>query len=133
MVINSMKDMLHILASYTDNKLELIKLEETILKGNHFKSGGSRNKSDEVERQMNRRLERKDYLLNNMKVVESIIELLNRKYHEDHYRVMYLKFIENMTLEEIAEAMNKSPRSIQRRYEQAKKILFRMIMKKNGV
>lgn len=121
-----MKELIILLRSYKNNYYEWLALKEnTGVKspGYELQLSGYSDKSKRLLKD----IRRKEELEEEMKKVEDTIKLLYENENKEYYRVMYLKYIKFMRLEDIASMIHVSNATVYRTYDKAKKELLKIV------
>lgn len=124
-VRDDMKELIMLMRSYRNNYYEWLALKEktgVMSPGYEMHFSGYADKSKSLLND----LQRKEELEEEMKKVEDTIKLLYDNENKDYYRVIYLKYIKFMRLEDIASMIHVSNATVYRTYDKAKKELLKV-------
>lgn len=124
-VRDDMKELIMLMRSYRNNYYEWLALKEktgVMSPGYEMHLSGYSDKSKSLLND----LQRKEELEEEMKKVEDTIKLLYDNENKDYYRVIYLKYIKFMRLEDIASMIHVSNATVYRTYDKAKKELLKV-------
>ncbi len=125
-VRDDMKELIMLMCSYRNNYYEWLALKEkTGVKSPGYEQRFS-GYSDKSKSLLND-IQRKEELETEMKKVEDTIKLLYKNDNKEYYRVIYLKYIKFMRLEDIASMIHVSNATVYRTYDRAKKELLKAV------